>query len=313
MLSDQDVLQQAVPLLAPVAIVPQDVQLLTQGATSRVWRVRSDAGHYVLRVFKDSGRVLDGSVDAFLRQEIYARGGAVVVPILNSETSGQLLRGNRWCLDSFVEGVHPPRGVLTQQICHTLGQTLATLHNLPTRQFGRPAGIVAGKIMGQVQTPLQGVAQRFENPLPELWARDFVHPVLSEWPKSAKVLHAHFAQVSSQMAKGEAVVCHSDLHEKQMICARDDLIALIDFGDATLLDRHWDFGSLLYFHGTGVFDQVRSSYRDHSTAPISASLSTSFAIAVAMHHASRSRIPGKAHRLRRAIEFIQRCVEYGYD
>lgn len=44
------------------------------------------------------------------------------------------------------------------------------------------------------------------------------------------------------------------------------LVALIDFGDATILDRHWDLGSALDFHGDQDFSEIFTAYSDTSIA-----------------------------------------------
>ncbi|MBL4768624.1 MAG: hypothetical protein JKY94_13105 [Rhodobacteraceae bacterium] len=99
------------------------------------------------------------------------------------------------------------------------------------------------------------------------------------------------------------------MHEKQLLCSKDGLAALIDFGGASILNRHWDLGSIYYFHGKANFRTLYGAYLDFSEADEShADLVPLFSISIAMHHAARARLPGKHHRLNRAIEHIQQVI-----
>jgi aminoglycoside phosphotransferase (APT) family kinase protein len=140
-----------------------------------------------------------------------------------------------------------------------------------------------------------------------------VHPVLNTIPELKDEVLGHLQEVSEQVQNprtlSRSVLCHSDLHERQFICANDTLIALIDFGDATILDRHWDLGSVLYFHGERNFAAILEAYSNNiDEGPSCARLAASFSVAIALHHASRSRLPGKEHRLDRAIQWIRQII-----
>ncbi len=306
-------MEKMLPILAPVLAhlgeTPVDVRFLSRGATCTIWRVRSNARCYALRLVGDGQRVPDGDVDAFLRSSVQRGGGSVAVPILNSEASGHLHDGKRWSLEPLIDGTHPQRGALSRQTCKALGQTLAALHEVPARRFGPVSAISGQVIAGKFADPHSGVAERFENPLPETWADDFTHPALAAMPERKDQIMARLLEVSARVNAGGHVVCHTDLHERQLMCRQDTLVALIDFGGASILDRHWDLGSVRYFHGernfTDVYDAYRSSSGRHQSCP---DMSVSFSVAIGLHHASRSRLPGKSHRFERAIRYIRDAV-----
>jgi len=164
-------------------------------------------------------------------------------------------------------------------------------------------------LVGDTSDPFEGVAQRFENPIPELWADDFAHPMQQIFPKLWERILLRLREVSERIQERQFVLCHSDLHEQQLICLGDNLLAVIDFGDATILDCHWDLGSALYFHGAKDFSELYASYLNSSGGDQSyPELAASFSIAIAMHHASRSRLPGKQNRLERAIRHIRKTI-----
>ncbi|MEM7319870.1 MAG: aminoglycoside phosphotransferase family protein, partial [Pseudomonadota bacterium] len=285
------------------------VHPLAQGSTSNVFHVRTAHRDLVLRIFSANGRVLDGEIDSFIRRRLAAQGCAVLAPILHSESAGLSRSGQRWCLEPFAVGRHPHRAMLLPATCRKLGQVLAALHAIPVWNFGRPARLGRNLVIGRAKDPVAGVAQRFENPIPDTWAHGHAHPVLSAIPDMRDIILAHLDQVTGRVRLGNSVICHSDLHERQMMCDGDDLVALIDFGDASLLDHHWDFGSLLYFHGPDVFRNVLAAYsRADWSAEVDPDLAMSFSVAVAMHHASRARLPGKTHRLHRAVRYLQTTI-----
>ncbi len=284
----------------------EKVSFLAKGATCSVWQVQSDCRCYALRIIDADERVLDGAIDMFVRTELLANGGHVAEPILCSETVERILDGIRWSLDALVAGYHPERGQLSDQTCRDLGETLAVLHDLQTRDCGRPSHIDKSVIVGMKTDPMEGVEQRFENPLPEIWEAGYEHPVLRAVPEIGPDIMARLHEVSAVVKDRNEVLCHADLHERQLLCSSDGLAALIDFGDATILDRHWTLGSALYFHGADNFDKIYDSYIGASgAADNQRQIVSAFSVAIAMHHASRARLPGKHHRLERATTYIR--------
>ncbi|SPH24289.1 hypothetical protein DEA8626_03339 [Defluviimonas aquaemixtae] len=248
-------------LLSEIGESLSQIDSCVQGATCSVWKVHSDRQTYALRIIEDGDRVLASELDALIRAEIFRMGGRVVETLSSSHEMNLLLDGRRWSLDVFVHGSHPRRGSLSVGVCRDIGETLAALHRLPTKLFGKPIMLREATLIGQKTTPVEGVMQRFENPLPETWEHGFIHPVFSAAPDIAPEIIAHLRQVSTVVKEGNSVLCHSDIHERQLICDSDGLTALIDFGDATILDMNWDLGSIYYFHGEQNAARVFEPYR----------------------------------------------------
>lgn len=283
-------------MLDAVGLSVERVEFLAQGSTSTAWKLKGGKDEYVLRKIEDD-RAVDGEVDGFIRGFLRARGGRVAELISNSETVASGPRHIRWSLERFVPGVHPERSAVLTLAAAQLGETLAILHDVPVSNWGRPDKLSDGSVEGGRSTQLPGVEERFENPLPQTWAPGFEHPLKSVLPGQWEDILTGLAVVDKQREDGIGVMCHSDLHEKQLICRNGELAALIDFGEAVILDRHWDLGSVLYFHGADVFADFFSGYEAVASGEASTELAEMFAIAIAMHHASRSRLPGKEHRL----------------
>ena len=287
------------------------VGFLASGATCHVWKLRTDRRSYALRVIHVDESVLSGDLDGFLRQAVIAGGGRAVAPVLCSEDHGRLLMGKRWCLEALAEGEHPVRGALPASVCRQLGETLAALHRVPVRGFGRPTRIDRGVLIGATAGPASGVSQRFEVPEPAQLDEGTANPILRALPEHATAILACLHDVREVVDEGHAVLCHTDLHEKQMLCTDEGLIALIDFGGATILDRHWDLGSVHYFHGMASFTAFFEAYAGSAgVGSARAGLVPKFSVAIAMHHASRSRLPGKEHRLERAIARIRQVLAH---
>lgn len=302
---DPETLADARKVLSDMGLADARVTLLGSGATSRVWTVATPERTCVLRLI-DGDRGLYGALDAHIRQSLRDLGGRAVPPLATSDVHDLRIAGRRWSLEPYVPGFHPARGALPCPAARHLGETLAALHALPVAGFGRPVARDGSRIKGGAATPLAGVADRFENPLPDLWAQGYTHPVLAAAPDLRPALLAHLAQVSSRIATSAPVLCHGDLHERQFICSGDGLAALIDFGEAAVLDPHWDLGSVWYFHGARDFAMVHAAYAACTTRrDILPEAARAFSIAIAMHHASRARLPGRAHRLARATAHIR--------
>lgn len=302
-------LAQAEPLLAELGEELVDINFLAKGATCEVWRLSAENRSYALKIIREEGRVFDGRIDAFIRRRVVENGGALVAPLLDSESFDQTLNGKRWILEPFIAGHHPQRGRLPKAVCARLGETLAALHDISVDRFGRPSEVLSQTVIGKKSDAFDGVAQRFENPIPETWADHYIHPSLAEAPDLSARISTRLSAVSEQIRHSQPVLCHTDVHEKQLICASDKLVALIDFGEAAILDRHWDLGSVLYFHGEPNFSNVFEAYVGNGLGShTSFETVASFSIAIAMHHASRSRLPGKHHRLAKAIDYIRYTV-----
>ena len=290
----------------------EDAVFLASGSNATAWKLATNSGVYVLRRVTNE-RELCWAIDRRTREFVLGRGGRVAEPVIafgTAESDGSV---SRWSLDEWVSGIHPKRGEIPPRASRQLGETLAVLHELPVQGYGRSGRFVGGRVAGQAAQPLQGVAQRFENVMPEIWPAGFRHPMQSALPAEWPEILARLSEVSRQVGLGWRVMCHSDLHERQLICDDNDLAALIDFGDASILDPHWDLGSALYFHEVSSIIPLINSYRANAASLVCyPELVKCFAIAIAMHHASRSRLRGKEHRLQFAKQRIQALLKPGF-
>ena len=76
-----------------------------------------------------------------------------------------------------------------------------------------------------------------------------------------------------------------------------------------MLDGHWDLGSVRHFHGEAREARVRRAYRAAGgPVEIEPGAVASFSSAIALHHASRSGLPGERHRLARAVRRVREIV-----
>ncbi|OUS05043.1 hypothetical protein A9Q96_13155 [Rhodobacterales bacterium 52_120_T64] len=274
------------------------------GATSDVWKVRTNRRVYALKILNECGAAANLTLDVHLRKNLSAGGAFVAAPVLSSEGFPNM-SGAAWVLDEFVAGEHPARGELHKLTCLDLGKTLAILHDIPVSDFGAPQ-LTGSLISGEQENVFSGLATRFTNPLPietppafelsrELWLKTLPYLV----------------RIREILSTSSGVLCHSDLHDRQMIIANNRLAALIDFGDATIGDYRWDFGSLLYFHGPRVLADTVKGYEPDGT--LQAKLIDSahvFSIGIAMHIGARSLLPGKAHRLKVATVHLNKTLVY---
>ena len=191
-------------------------------------------------------------------------------------------------------------------VARDLGGTLAILHGLPAVGHGTPLRPTEEGFAAPQSTARAGLLARFDDPLP----RDLAdHAIAKSAPDLIDALAAPLAALRHKAETGRPVLCHSDLHEGQMICRGGRLAALIDFGEAALLDRRWDFASFCYFHGPDSLVPVVEGYSgDPETRHALFEDARLFSLGIALHHATRARLPGKAHRLAVAGDYLRRLL-----
>ena len=260
---------------------------LESGATSDVWRLDTKDTVYVFKQIKRRRPSNPLAVDADIRRRVKS---GVATPVAH---------GDGWALDEFVKGAHPERGRIPAPACRALGVVLARLHAIEARGFGRPALSPNGEIVGQQSTPLAGLNTRYSDPVPEAPQQN---PALRHAPALAKALSSYLAKLRAALQENRAALCHSDLHERQVLLHNNHLAALLDFGDVTIADPRWDLGSLLYFHGPEVVKNMLGSYGAGTLTE-----ACLFSIGIALHHANRSLIEGKEHRLAIATAHLHKA------
>jgi aminoglycoside phosphotransferase (APT) family kinase protein len=306
--ADGTLLSAASLILAKSGETLVEASFLADGTTCRVWKLRSRTQSYALRVMAPGQNTMAPKIEALVRRKILARGGRVATPVQVSMPDDDALPGMSWSLDVFVDGCHPLPGKLSDDLCDNLGRTLALLHDVPVFEFGRPADVVGEVIAGNSSKPERGADLRFRHSLPESWEPGFLHPALVAAPDTRSEVLAHLGEVTHAVNQGSAVLCHSDLHEGQLICRESQLEALIDFASATILDRHWEFGGLMYFHGFDGFKKVHRAYVTYGGKACSIELTRSFSIAVALHDACRATQPGLHHRMVKVVKHIREMI-----
>lgn len=286
------------------------IEALESGANSDVWRLTTNRGVYVLRCLHERPASNSIAVDIGIRNFVLSAGGNVADPVTSSLDFPEVMGGTDWLLDKYVEGKHPLRGCVETEVCHGIGQTLKLLHNLPVLGFGVPSLNAANTYVGSENSPISGLNTRFDNPLPKE-ENILSGPISMAAPELIGSIIPNLIKIRSLMSKTKGVICHSDLHELQFIIQNHSLAALIDFGDSTINDYRWDFGSLLYFHGPRVLKDVVEGYTEGASSRQElfgdAHL---FSIGIAMHQASRSQLPGKSHRLQVAVDHLEQTLEY---
>lgn len=297
-------------VLAAIGANAASLEPLASGATCEVWKVDRDGQACVLRLFTKRPTRCGLEADLSIRRRLAAAGAAVAETLASSLDFPEPGGETPWVLDRFVPGSHDPRGELAPAAAADLGRTLAVLHGLPGARYGVPAVAPSGTLVGSEASALAGLRTRFDDPLPLEPQELAAHPALQAAPELAARVRAAVRRIRREIDGGRAVPCHSDLHERQFICRGGRLAALIDFGDTTLADARWDFGSLFYFHGPRVLDDVLAGTGGDAAARRAlAEGARLFSIGIALHHAARARHPARRHRLAVATAHLRRTLE----
>jgi len=211
-----------------------------------------------------------------------------------------------WALDEFIEGHHLPRGMLGAEAARDLGRTLRVLHRIPVRGYGSPIVTESGALEGQSGDVLSGIDARFDAPLSAERKELRAHPLIAAAPEMEDHLARVIRRIRRELEDQRVAICHTDLHERQLVIQGTRLAALLDFGEAAIGDPRWDLGSVFYFQGLRILEAAVRGYtrRNEERRDLIAGARL-FSVAIAMHHASRSRLPGKEHRLAYALAYVR--------
>ena len=283
---------------------------IAKGSSCEVWKLTAGGQAFALRVFSGRRNGCSPETEAAIRQSLWSEGGAVVPCHASSGNVADITIGADWSLDAFVEGFTYQRGQLPASVCVAVGKTLAGLHRLPTRCFGPPAVAANGTFQGREVSPIAGVNARFEQALPCGDVAIAQNPLIAAAPEMKAAVGLAVRKIFDLLDGGANGICHTDLHERQLICVDGRLAALIDFGDAMIGDIRWDLASFFYFHGEDALDHLLEGYYggEPGERDVIAKQARLFSFAIALHHASRSRIPGKEHRLAVALRHVRRLM-----
>lgn len=104
------------------------------------------------------------------------------------------------------------------------------------------------------------------------------------------------------------------MHGGQLLIAGGRLAALLDFGDAAIGPPAWDIASFAYFHGWRLAQAVLTGYtRGEELRRGLYEEARTFAVLLALHHASRSVTLQQPQRMDSAISFLRRTLDTGVD
>lgn len=202
-----------------------DITFLSNGVSSSVWKITTDANTYALRVFAGRTSSLELPKEIALRQMLLQHGLPVARPVLDSTK----LRGARiryaWCLDDYVAG-QTASTALSAHHAEQLGQTLAQLHALPATSLDLPE-------------------EDSEKPkLPHRIAVQY------DWAKSL------YARISPT---DDLRLTHGDLHHGNLMLDGDHM-TLLDFGAAAISDPIEDLVKVFVRFDPGTFEAVLKAY-----------------------------------------------------
>ena len=282
------------------------ISYLGSGSSCDVWIADTSIGKIVVRFLHTrNGKTPIVSMDADLRRILHAKGAAVAKPIATSLVFAEASFPTPWIIDEYIVGAAPERRKLSKRVCYDLGEVLRCLHAIPATGFGWPIWETT-LFEGKTGSAYEGLTQRFDDSWPMSQLALAEHPIGQTAPQFIKALSQVKDDILKLLGSSTSSIVHSDLHERQLICRADRLAAVIDFGDAMISDPAWDLASLYYFHGAQALNDTLQSYAlNADEAKSLLHRAKLFSIPIACHHAKRSAVLNKLHRMQAAIAHLQ--------
>jgi aminoglycoside phosphotransferase (APT) family kinase protein len=232
-------------------------RLLARGRSCTAWYVKAGTEELVVRVpIPDSGRRVDFEVESRIGNILLEAGHPVadwqVIRVEDQTCAvGPLLAGRPVAL-----GERWP-----EAFAAAVAALLSDLHDLAVPGFG-PVELAGDLLRGTCATPFSGIVSRWR-------------PAAS-WPFDGSSLRDHpLGELSARLATavegfrpaiiaaglGRQGLVHSDLHADHLLrSATGTLGGVLDFGDATVAARAWDFALLRWYFGSRTSAAVARHY-----------------------------------------------------
>lgn len=284
----------------------ETTELVERGSTSTVFRVRTRQNEYILRVATPrDGKSASFESDYAIRRLLWEADQPVAMPIATDQST-DIEAPESWALDELREGTHPVRGRISSNISMELGRMLRHLHGIFAIGYGQLED-TRQRLAGRSRTPEEGMLSRFEAPWPFGGSPLSDHPAVQKSPALLRLLATLEPALISFVRDGATpAVIHSDLHERQLLQHDDRLTAVLDFNDAIVGRREWDFGSYLYFHGDACLSDLLDGYTSDPDERRSLSDQANLAaILIALHHGNRGVVLQRPHRIEAAARFLE--------
>ena len=221
--------------------------VLTTASRSQVIECRGGALQAVLRIAGGRPGHSRPDCERLVRAQLDELGLPVPRPLADPAGHPDLFEGAAWTLDGLCRGTHPGRGAVPVAAARALGGVLAALHRLDAAGWGPVGGTRDGTAIGREETCLAGLAARFDLPNDRAAILAAERRIALVDPAVAPVVVPIVGWIRARTGRG--VICHTDLHERNILVEGGRLTGLIDFADMAVLPPAWDFGSVRYFHG----------------------------------------------------------------
>lgn len=232
---------------------------IAEGRTSYAWRASLDGVDHIIRVpIPNSGRRLTYQAESRIGLDLASRGHPVAtwttVNVGGLPVSiGAMLAGTP------IDG----RDAWTDEFTRDFARLLADLHALDCRGWG-PLQDTASQLIGTSTNEVSAVVDRWHHA--PIWPFDTIdlwsHPLRDSAPDLIAAVEKH-ADAIRDAAVGRRGLVHSDLHSEHLLETSDGALAgVLDFGDAFIGSRAWDFALLIHYYGPDTAAAVAGWYGD---------------------------------------------------
>ncbi len=247
-----------------IGMSPATIKELGRGATSAAYQGTAGDKTIIVRMIPlGTNRPVTYQSEFTILRLLRDEGCPVPKPILNSAEHPDQLKDivEPWAVTEVIKGQAIKKSCITPEVARELGRFTSTLHDLPTKGYGRLAEQKM-RLQGLQNDHQAGVCARWC--WADIWPFDNSnveqHPISTVAPQTVKILSDLEPSIHEILTQDQPVLNHSDLHGEHIFVQDGALAGIIDFGVAFISVPAWEFAVMAFYHGWPATQEMLIGY-----------------------------------------------------